>query len=91
MENNMHATSQSQAIKSYLMEDGTRKLTPLSAFKLFGCFRLGARIYDINKTMPAGYHICSRMIKVFNMQTGKTKRVAEYQLEFVNIPAEGNK
>lgn len=87
----MHTSSQSQAIKNYLMGDGTRKLTPLSALKLFGCFRLGARIYDINKTMPAGYHICSRMIKVFDVQTGKIKRVAEYQAEYLAIPAEGNK
>jgi hypothetical protein len=87
----MHTASQSQAIKNYLMGDGTRKLTPLSALKLFGCFRLGARIYDINKTMPAGYHICSRMIKVFDVQTGRIKRVAEYQLAFVNIPAGENK
>jgi hypothetical protein len=49
-----------------------RPLTPLAALKRFGCFRLGARIYDLKKQ---GHSIAKRMVK-----RGGTQ-VAEYRLQ----------
>ena len=42
--------------KSLILEhlQSGRTLTPLAALNLFGCFRLGARIWDLRK---AGYKI----------------------------------
>lgn len=37
--------SQSKLILAYLMTGET--LTPIEALNMFGCFRLGARIYDL--------------------------------------------
>ena len=41
--------SQHTSIKRWL-ESG-HSITPLSALTRFGCFRLGARIYDLRRTM----------------------------------------
>lgn len=46
------------------------RLTPLEALDRFGCFRLGARIYDLKKQ---GYDIKRRMV-----ETAEGARVAEY-------------
>jgi hypothetical protein len=51
--------NQTQAIINYLMPPG-RSLTPLQALKKFGCFRLGARAWDIKK---ANFPIKSEMVK----------------------------
>ena len=48
------------------------KLTPLVALRRFGCFRLGARIYNLKRK---GYKIESRLVKV------NEARVAEYWME----------
>ena len=48
-----------------------RTLTPLEALNRFGCFRLGARIYDLKKE---GHKIRSKQV-AFN-----GKHVAEYSL-----------
>lgn len=61
--------SQERQILAYLQSG--RTLTPLDALRLFGVFRLGARIFDLKKK---GYLINSTMIQVNN------KRVASYQL-----------
>ena len=53
------------------LEAGNR-LTPLDALDVFGCFRLGARIYDLR---AMGWPVNRRMIL---LETGK--RVAEYWL-----------
>lgn len=37
-----------------------KKITPLEALHLFGCFRLGARIYDIKQR---GIDIASKMVE----------------------------
>jgi hypothetical protein len=37
--------SQSKMIKEYLLSGGS--ISPLDALKMFGCFRLGARIWDL--------------------------------------------
>lgn len=44
--------TQTNKILKYLRTGKT--LTPIKALKLFGCFRLGARIYDLHKL---GYKI----------------------------------
>jgi orotate phosphoribosyltransferase-like protein len=44
--------SQENQILEYLKTG--KSITPLDALKLFGCFRLGARIWDLKKK---GYHI----------------------------------
>lgn len=39
--------SQNEKIKNYLLKG--KKLTPLQALRMFGCFRLSGRIYDLKK------------------------------------------
>ena len=60
---------QADLILEYLQRG--HSLTPLEALKLFGCFRLGARIWDLKKA----YQIKKTMVEV-----GKGKRVAQYSL-----------
>ena len=61
---------QAEKILAYL-KAGNR-ITPIESLELFGCFRLGARIYDLKR---AGHKIESEMIKV-----SSGKRVASYRL-----------
>ncbi len=65
--------SQSDAILDALKRGET--LTPLDALRRFGCFRLGARIWDLKK---AGHEIDMRLI-----DCGNGKHVAEYSLQEV--------
>lgn len=51
-------------------------ITPLEALNMFGCMRLGARIYDLREQ---GLAIKSEMVEV-ETRTGKA-RVALYSLE----------
>ena len=67
--------SQSYQIREYLLQGNT--ITALEALKLFGCFRLSGRIYDLRKE---GTNISSTIVKV------NGKRVAEYSI--VNDPIE---
>lgn len=60
--------TQSTAILAHLKRG--RTLTPLSALRLFGCFRLGARIWSLKQ---AGHPITSTLIR---LPSGK--RVAAY-------------
>ena len=62
--------TQNQAILAYL-ETGA-SLTPLEALHKFGCFRLGARCWDLKM---AGWPIVSERVKVGE------KRVASYRLQ----------
>ena len=62
-------TTQNDQILNYL-QAGNR-LTPLGALRLFGCFRLSARIYDLRKN----YDIIKE-----TKQIGK-KTVAEYYIK----------
>ena len=48
------------------------KLTPLDALQRYGCFRLGARIYDLKKE---GFNIISEPVKV------NGKRVMSYYMK----------
>lgn len=62
-------TSQSQSILDYLKAGNS--LTPLEALRLFGCMRLGARIWDLSKQ---GYKIKSEL------QKDNGKHFAKYSL-----------
>lgn len=63
--------TQAAKILEYLQSG--HRITPLDALRLFGCFRLGARVWDLRKE---GYNIASVTKKV-----GDGKWVAEYFLE----------
>lgn len=49
-------TSQTETVLRYMQEG--RKISPLEALNLFGCFRLGARIWDLKQR---GIEIASEM------------------------------
>ena len=59
--------SQTEAIQQHLLQGGS--LTPIDALKLFGCFRLSARIHAIRSE---GMNIQTEMITV------DRKRFARY-------------
>ena len=65
-----HAGNQSAEILRYLQ--GGNSLTPIGALRLFGCFRLGARIWDLKRD---GYDIKTEMV---TLESGK--RVAMYSI-----------
>jgi len=54
-----------------MLEKG-RSITPIQALDMFGCFRLGARIWDLRK---AGYDI-----ETLNHKLPNGKIVAKYKL-----------
>lgn len=54
-----------------------KRITPTEALAKFGCFRLGARIWDLKQE---GHRIVRDMIEV-ETRAGTTARVAEYRLE----------
>jgi len=63
-------SSQKRSILYHLKIIGP--ITPLEALERYGCFRLGARIYDLRRE---GYAINKRMVI-----QGKRTRFAEYFL-----------
>ena len=65
----MKTDAQNNQILKYLQTG--KSLTPMDALKKFGCFRLGARIYDLKRD---GHSIMSQMVEVGE------KRVARYTL-----------
>ncbi|MDD3416801.1 MAG: helix-turn-helix domain-containing protein [Lachnospiraceae bacterium] len=67
--------SQSYQIREYLLQGNT--ITAMEALRLFGCFRLSGRIYDLRKE---GINISTTIIKI------NGKRVAEYSI--INEPVE---
>ena len=50
--------TQNQAILSFLQQGNS--ITPILALEKFGCFRLGARIYDLKHQ---GYNIQSKLVE----------------------------
>ena len=50
--------TQEQAILKYMKTVGP--ITPMEALRDFGCFRLGARVYDLRKK---GHNIRSTIVK----------------------------
>ena len=53
-----------------------KSITPLEALREYGCFRLGARIYDLKKD---GHPIQKKMVKKHG--PNGVSRVAEYWME----------
>ena len=66
--------SQNEQIRKYL-ESG-KSLTPLDALYQFGCFRLGARIYDLRKQ---GMTIKARTVQITS--AGKKKHITKYSVK----------
>ena len=64
-------TSQGRKILEYLQAGGM--LTPLDALNLFGCLRLGARIWDLRQ---AGHPITGERVK-----TNTGKFVEQYKIQ----------
>lgn len=71
----MKTESQENMILGWLQMVG--EITPAEALGLCGCFRLGARIYDLKRK---GHRIVTTMVKV-ETRDGRTARVASYSLE----------
>jgi len=67
-------TTQSAAILAHLRDIGP--LTPLDALRLYGCFRLGGRIYDLKR---AGHTIVTEMVE------DNGKHYARYRLVEANM------
>ena len=59
--------SQNERILSYMRQG--RSITAMVALRMYGCFRLAARIYDLRQS---GIDIKQRLIKI------KNKRVSVY-------------
>jgi hypothetical protein len=72
--NNERTQSQCENILRHLQSG--KPINPLQALNQYGCFRLGARIYDLKQS---GYNIDSRMIKAEN-----GKKYAEYSMRISN-------
>lgn len=68
--NNENTQSQCLSILQHLQSG--KSINPLQALNQYGCFRLGARIYDLKQD---GYLIDRRMVKTEN-----GKKYAEYSL-----------
>ena len=64
--------TQTEAILASLAKRGRRGITPLEALNEHGCFRLGARIWDLKRK---GHLISRELVK---LDSGK--RVARYWL-----------
>lgn len=69
--NTQTSASQSAQIKAALLAGET--LTPLDALRRFGCFRLGARIWELR-------HKCGMDIRAVRHTTESGKTVAAYSL-----------
>jgi len=62
--------SQEKQILKYMQSGNS--ITPMDALNRFGCFRLGARIYDLKNS---GYKIKTRLV------TRNGKQFAAYSME----------
>lgn len=71
-QNDNRKKSQKQQILDYMLEGN--EISPKDALKMFGCFRLGARIADLKKD---GYDVKKRIAK-------GEKNYAIYRLEVPN-------
>lgn len=69
-DNIKESISQSKAIAAWLMTG--HSITPLEALQMFGCLRLGARVWDLREK---GMDIVSR-----KLQVSPRKRVSQYFL-----------
>ncbi len=65
--------TQTDMVLDYLNTHGT--ITPLDALRELGCFRLAARIKDIENR---GYVVPRRTVSVTGKKSGKVVRITEY-------------
>lgn len=65
--------TQTDLVLDYLNTHGT--ITPLEALRELGCFRLAARIHDIEQR---GYVVPRRTVTVTGKKTGRKVRITEY-------------
>lgn len=79
--NQQSSSAQCARIKRDLLAGA--KLTPIDALNRYGCFRLGARIWDLR-------HIEGMDIKSDSVITATGKRVARYYLNTTNNNDNGN-
>ena len=70
----MSADTHSNQVLAHLKSG--KPITPVEALGEYGCFRLGARIFDLKKR---GYRIDRQMVDV-ETRDGGIARVAEYRL-----------
>lgn len=66
---------QKEQILAHIEKYGS--ITPLEAQQFYGCMRLGARIWDLQRD---GYDIVSEIVEVPTKNDGKA-RVAQYRME----------
>lgn len=69
-------TDKTQAAKILARIAHGNSINPIQALRLFGCFRLGARIYELRKM---GVNVASRRVK-FTGQDGKPGHYSAYWL-----------
>ena len=67
--------SDKNRILQYLRDHGT--ITPMDALNSFGCYRLGARIWDLRHD---GHSISTEMVEGRD-RNGERERYARYRLE----------
>lgn len=73
--------SQEKQILLHLLEGNS--ITPIDALQRFGCFRLGARIYDIGNKYP------DLKIRSDLKEVGAGKRVAVYRITEFDLFTDG--
>lgn len=71
------STMETQTIRilRHLKDKGS--ITPLEALKKYGCYRLGARIWDLRK---GGYSIRTEIVNYMD-KDGAQRRYAKYSME----------
>lgn len=67
--------TQCERVLQYMQDFGS--INPMQALGDLGCYRLGARIYDLRQD---GHHITRRMVSAKN-RYGESVSYAEYRLE----------
>ena len=65
--------TQTEAVLDYLNQYGS--ITPLEALREIGCFRLAARIHDLEKK---GYTIPRNTVTVTGKKTGRKVKISRY-------------
>lgn len=71
-----HDAAQAAQILAGLAKGNT--INPMQALRMFGCFRLGARIWELRQM---GVNIASKMVPFVSETTGKKGRHSVYWLE----------
>lgn len=70
--------AQREQILSHLM--ACKSITPIEALDLYGCFRLGARIWELKQPEHGAHQIVTKMVAIDG-----GKRVAEYTYNFGQV------